>query len=89
MSKLQIPDLQSVGLGVVDWKSTVVGNLLTFLLLDGFADHFVGDGAGTDGARYPRAHKCRPQNLLRKGANSWSNTRELIPFNHCTIGLTS
>jgi hypothetical protein len=40
-------------------------------------------------ARYPRAHKCRPQNFLRKCANSWSNTRELIPFNYCTIGLTS
>ena len=40
-------------------------------------------------ARYPRAQKCRPQNLLRRCGNSWNKTRELIPFNHCMIRLTS
>ena len=39
-------------------------------------------------ARYPRAQKCRPQNLLRRCGNSWSSTRELIPFSHCMIWLT-
>ena len=42
-------DYKSVGLGIVDWKSTVVSNLLPFLLFDIFPDHFVGDRAGTDG----------------------------------------
>ena len=38
-------------------------------------------------AKYPRAHKCLPQNCLFKCANSWSITRELIPLSHCTIWL--
>ena len=38
-------------------------------------------------ARYPRAQKCRPQNCFRRWGNSWSSTRELIPFNHCTMVL--
>lgn len=38
--------------------------------------------------RYLLAQKCLPQNFLRKGGNSCSNTRELIPSNHCMIWLT-
>jgi hypothetical protein len=37
-----------VGLEIVDWKSTVVSNLLVFLLLNTFPDHVVGDRTGGD-----------------------------------------
>jgi hypothetical protein len=40
-------------------------------------------------ARYPRAQKCRPQNLFRRCGNSCINTLELIPLSHCMIWLTS
>jgi hypothetical protein len=40
-------------------------------------------------AKYPRAQKWRPQNLLRRCGNSCSKTLELIPLSHCMIWLTS
>src|SRR5262250_2781495 len=34
--------------------------------------------------QYPRAHRCCPQYLLRKLANSASSLWELRPFRYCT-----
>ncbi len=39
-------------------------------------------------AKYPRAHRWRPQNCFRRWANSWRSIRELIPLSHWTIWLT-
>jgi hypothetical protein len=41
-------------------------------------------------ARYPRAQNCRhPKTSCASAAHSWNRTRELIPFSHCMIRLTS
>ena len=37
-----------MGLGIVDWKSTVVSNLLALLLVNILTDHLIGDRAGAD-----------------------------------------
>jgi hypothetical protein len=75
-------------LRTVDWKSTIIDNLFTFLLFNVFFDHFIGDSPRANG-KISRAQKCRPQNLLRRLGYSCSKTRELIPLSHCMIWLTS
>ena len=79
---------------VTHWVETHRGGAPTDCFLEGpsFIDvlpnHLVSSFPD-DTTRYPLAPKCLPQNCLRKCANSSSNTRELIPFNHCTIVLRS
>ena len=37
--------------------------------------------------KYPRAHRCRPQNSFRNGANSRSILYAVFPFSRCTSRL--
>ena len=65
----------------VDFKSTVILDGFALLLVDVLVDHLsvmVPDVT----AKYPLAHRCLPQYCLFRCGNSWSNTRELVPFSH-------
>ena len=37
--------------------------------------------------KYPRAHRCRPQNSFRSGAHSCNFPDVVFPFRRCTSGL--
>ena len=78
--------MKSRGSRAADWKSTVLNDLLAFLLVDVLLDHLVGDRART-GRQVTRAQKCCPQNFLRKCGNSCNSTSQLIPFSHSMIRL--
>gem|GEM_PF-2984614 len=88
MYDLNNPRLQVESSTGADWKSTAVGNLFAFLLINVLAGHLV-DGGGRVGQRHNLAPKrCRPQDFFGRCGNSCKNTRELIPFSHCTNRLT-
>ena len=61
--------------------------LLAFpLVLNVLSHHFVRYVSAAT-AKYPRAHKCRPQNCLRRWANSCNILYAVFPFNRCTRRL--
>ena len=67
---------------IVDYKSTIVLNGLSFLFSNVLIDHFVGDGAGADGQVAPCPYMAAPQLLpqVRELLKEYPRTDTLQPL---------
>ena len=78
--------LKPRGSCVVDWKSTVVWDLLAVLLFDVLADHLVGDCPGADRQVSSRPEMPSPELLfqVRKLLQQYARADPFQPLHHLT-----